>query len=182
MDKKTCKQRANDKIVDTPQMKAIREKMLQKLTARDKPASSSKTSGKLAENKPVFSSKRISKLINDKSISLDKNDNEILTLKPGMSAFTTFTPQMSVLYEKIQRRNLLNKSNSDKKLKINTKSKLQDLNIPSQILMKTQNNQEKSPRVRHQETVNENKNNIERHQNNKMDNVQKLHSQNISSK
>lgn len=174
VDKKTpCTQRANDKITDTPQMKAIREKMLQKLTARDKPsASSSKTPAKLAENKQVFSSKRLSKLTNDKLAPLDKNDNQVIT-KPQTSV-TTFTPQMSVLYEKIQRRNLLNKSNSENKLKIIAKSKQQDLNITNQILMKTQNNQEKSPRVRYQNK------NVEQGQNNKMENVQKLHSQNIS--
>lgn len=174
-DKVACKQQSSDKIVETPQMKAIREKMLQKLTARDKSSvSPSKTSVKSTENRTIFSLKRTSKVAkNDESISLDKNDNEIT---PKISVFTTFTPQMSVLYGKIQQRNL-NKSNPDKKLKINAKNKQQNLNITSQVLMKTQENQRKNTR---QEIVNQ-KNNVERYQNNKTQNAQKSHSQNISS-
>lgn len=108
-DRTFCKQQSSIKITETPQMKAIREKILKKLTAKDKSSlpSSSKTLTKLTENKTVSSLKRTSKLVkNDESLSLDKNDNEV----------TTFTPQMSALYEKIQRRNL-NKSNPDKKIK-----------------------------------------------------------------
>lgn len=173
-DKVARKQQSSDKIVETPQMKAIREKMLQKLTARDKSSVSSKTSVKSTENRTVFSLKRTSKMAkNDESISLDKNDNEIT---PKISVFTTFTPQMSVLYEKIQQRNL-NKSSPDKKLKMNAKNKQQNLNITSQVLMKTQENQRKNTR---QEIVNQ-KNNVERYQNNKTQNTQKSHSQNISS-
>lgn len=168
-DKTVCKQQSSAKIIETPQMKAIREKMLKKLTAKDKPSpSSSKTSTKLAENKTVSSSKRISRFVkNDESISRDKNDNEV----------TTFTPQMSVFYEKIQRRNL-NKSNSDKKLKINAKSKQQELNTTCQESVKIQEKQEKS--TRYQGTVNQN-NDIERCLNNKRQNVQKSYDQNISS-
>ncbi|XP_029173016.1 transcriptional protein SWT1 [Nylanderia fulva] len=177
--KTSCQQGLNNKVIDTPQMKIIREKMLQKLIAKDKPvASSSKTSAKLAENKPVSSSKRISRLTKNDESKLDKNDNEKRTVKPQASGFTTFTPQMSVLYEKIQLRNLINKSNSDKKLKINAKSKQEDLNITSQRLIKTQENREKSPRVRRQETANQNKNDVQQRQN-KIENVQKAHNQNI---
>lgn len=172
-DETVSKQQTSDKTVETPQMKAIREKMLQKLTAKNKSSLSStlsKTSAKLTENETVSSLKKTSSLVkNDESMkSLDKNDNKI----------TTFTPQMSVLYEKIQQQNL-NKSNPDKKLKMNVKSKQQDLNITSQVSMKVQENQEES--TRHQETVNRNKNNVEQCSNNKTQNAQKSHNQNISS-
>ncbi|KAM0732746.1 Transcriptional protein SWT1 [Formica fusca] len=172
-DETVSKQQTSDKTVETPQMKAIREKMLQKLTAKNKSLSStlSKTSAKLTENETVSSLKKTSRLVkNDESMkSLDKNDNKI----------TTFTPQMSVLYEKIQQQNL-NKSNPDKKLKMNVKSKQQDLNITSQVSIKVQENQEES--TRHQETVNRNKNNVEQCSNNKTQNAQKSHNQNISRK
>lgn len=171
-DETVSKQQTSDKTVETPQMKAIREKMLQKLTAKNKSLSStlSKTSAKLTENETVSSLKKTSRLVkNDESMkSLDKNDNKI----------TTFTPQMSVLYEKIQQQNL-NKSNPDKKLKMNVKSKQQDLNITSQVSIKVQENQEES--TRHQETVNRNKNNVEQCSNNKTQNAQKSLNQNISS-
>lgn len=167
-DETVSKQQSSNKIVETPQMKAIREKMLQKLIAKDKSSlSSSKTSTKLTEKKTVSSSTKISNLAKNNE-SVDKNDNEI----------TTFTPQMSVLYEKIQQRNL-NKSNPDKKCKMNAKSKQEDLNITSPVSMKIQENQEKS--TKHQETVNQNKNNIDQGSNSKTQNAQKSCSQNISS-
>lgn len=165
--KRVCKQQSSEKIIETPQMKVIREKMVQKLATKNKSSLSSKTSVKLSGNKTGFFLKKTSKLTkNDESVSLDKNDNQV----------TTFTPQMSVLYEKIQRRSL-NKSNPDKKLK-NAKNKQQDSNITSQLLAKIQENQEKS--ARNQETVNQNKNNIEQCPSNKTRNTQKSHSQNIS--
>ncbi|KAL6442894.1 hypothetical protein ACFW04_002740 [Cataglyphis niger] len=168
-DETVSKQQSSDKIVETPQMKAIREKMLQKLIAKDKSSlSSSKTSTKLIEKKTVTSSTKISNLVKNNEM-VDKNDNEI----------TTFTPQMSVLYEKIQQRNL-NKSNADKKCKINVKSKQEDLNITSPMSIKIQENQEKS--TRYQETVNQNKNNIDQGSNSKTQNAQKSYSQNISRK
>ncbi|XP_070164450.1 transcriptional protein SWT1 [Polyergus mexicanus] len=170
-DETVSKQQTSDKTKETPQMKAIREKMLQKLTAKNKSSlSSSKTSAKLTESETVSSLKKTKLVKNDESMkSLDKNDNKI----------TTFTPQMSVLYEKIQQRNL-NKSNPDKKLKMNIKSKQQDLNITNQVSMKVQENQEKS--TGHQETMNRNKNNVEQCSNNKIQNAQKSHNQNISKK
>lgn len=165
-DETVSKPQSSDKIVETPQMKAIREKMLQKQIAKSS-LSSSKTSTKLTEKKTVTSSTKISNLAKNNEM-VDKNDNEI----------TTFTPQMSVLYEKIQQRNL-NKSNPDKKCKMNAKSKQEDLNIISPVSMKIQENQEKS--TRHQETVNQNKNNIDQGSNSKTQNAQKSYSQNISS-
>lgn len=146
-------------------MKAIREKILKKMTAKDKssPSSSSKTLIKLAENKVVSSLKKTSKLVkNDELVSLDKNDNEV----------TTFTPQMSILYEKIQRRNL-NKSNLDK-FKMNTKNKQQEVNMVNQESIKIQERHTK-----YQENMNRNN---EQYRNNKKQYAQKSYSQNISSK
>ncbi|EFN66674.1 Uncharacterized protein C1orf26 [Camponotus floridanus] len=167
-DRTFCKQQSSIKITETPQMKAIREKILKKLTAKDKSSlpSSSKTLTKLTENKTVSSLKRTSKLVkNDESLSLDKNDNEV----------TTFTPQMSALYEKIQRRNL-NKSNPDKKLRMSAKSKQQELNMTNQKSIKMQENREKGTKY---QDVNHNN---EQYPNNKKQNAQKSYTQNISRK
>lgn len=167
-DRTVCKQQSSIKIVETPQMKAIREKILKKVTVKDKSSlpSSSKTLTKLIENKTVSSSKRTSKLVkNDESLSLDKNDNEV----------TTFTPQMSALYEKIQQRNS-NKSSPDKKLKMSAKSKQQELNMTNQKSIKMQENREKATKY---QDVNHNN---EQYPNNKKQNAQKSYTQNISSK
>ncbi|XP_011641920.1 transcriptional protein SWT1 isoform X1 [Pogonomyrmex barbatus] len=143
---KSISHESNDKVVETPQMKLIRAKMLQRVSAKNKSSvlSSDVLNVKLARknsSSKLKDSKSVSK--DDESVSQNKKDKE--------------TPQMRFFYEKIQwkKKNL---PISNKNLLSKQNVKQQDSNITSQKAMKTW---EKD--VRRRENIDRNKNNIECH-------------------
>ncbi|XP_012541968.1 transcriptional protein SWT1 [Monomorium pharaonis] len=146
--------RLDNKTIETPQMKTVREKVLQRSSPRNKSSSISDTldtsSLSVIDKRKISSPKdSASRLRNDKSVTAwDKNDNKV-----------TFTPQMRVLYDKIEQRNL-KKSNQNKILKEDLK-KQQNLNATDQKLKI----QEK--KMEHRESIVQNK------QHNKNQNVLK---------
>lgn len=170
-EEETSCQYSYDKVIETPQMKAIRAKALQRLGTRDKssPSSSEASCTKTVDNKKTSVLRNSSsKLSNDKSVtSRDKNDNKI-----------TFTPQMRVLYEKMEQR-ISNASNTNKTSKEDAKNKQQRINTTNQKSMKKiWEKQEKYTEFREDNT--RNKGNIKYH--NKNQNTQKLYGQNGSNK
>jgi len=171
-EKTSSRQRLYDKIVETPQMKAVRAKVQQKLSANNKPSPLSSDRGEASDPKTVGNKKKIfprnfsSKLKDDKSVTRDKNG-------------ITLTPQMQVLYEKIEQRNSnissLNKTSSREEAK---KNKEQNINITNQKSTRTWEKREKN--IEYRESISRNKHNIV--QQNKNRNVQELYGQNVSSK
>ncbi|XP_071581304.1 uncharacterized protein Swt1 [Temnothorax nylanderi] len=163
------RRRSYDKILDTPQMKALKAKVLQRLEARNKssPSSLEVSYARTVETKrrsfpPRNSS---SKLRDDTSVtSRDKNDNKVI-----------FTPQMRVLYERIEQR-ISNVSSRNKTLKEDAKNKQQSVNIANQKSTKTWEKQEKNTGDR--ESIAWDKHDIK--QRNKNQNVQESSSRNVS--
>lgn len=156
----SCGRCPYDKGVETPQMRAVRAKALQRLDAKNKSSLSETSYAKTLGNKRMISSAKssTSKLRNDKAVTFrDKNFNE------------TFTPQMRVLYEKIEQRNS-NASSSSKTPKVNAMNKQKGSNIANQKSTKTQEKQEKN--TDHRKSITRNKHDIEQHNKN----------QNVSSK
>jgi len=168
-EEKTSSRCLYDKIIETPQMKAVRAKAQQKLSAKNKssPLSSEAPYPNTVGNKKKFFPRSFSsKLKDDKSVTQDKNG-------------ITLTPQMQVLYEKIEQRNSnissLNKTSTREETK---KNKEQNINITNQKSTKTWEKREKN--IEHRESISRNKHNIV--QQNKNRNVQELYGQNVSSK
>jgi len=156
-DKTIYQQRSHGKTVETPQMKAVREKVLQRLAARNKSSLPEASYLKLSENKRIMSCSRSSstKLSDERlrsATSQDKNDNKV-----------TFTPQMRILNEKIQQRNsyLYNSSRTPKR---DVKNNKQNEDIMHQKITKIWKKQE----INTAQSDNEarNKHNIEQHCNN----------------
>lgn len=163
----------DNEIIETPQMKAIRAKALQRLSTRNKssPSSSDSSYARTVEDKKKeknFSRRNSSlKLRNDKSVtSQDKNDNKV-----------TFTSQMRVLYEKIEQR-ISNESNTSKTPKEDAKNKQQGLNTTNQKSMKKIGEKQEKNTGYREDNV-RNKGYIEQRKN---QNTQKLYQQNVSSK
>ncbi|XP_011863191.1 PREDICTED: transcriptional protein SWT1-like [Vollenhovia emeryi] len=157
-----------DRLVETPQMKALRAKMQQRLDAKNASASSSKASHAttVEHKKQSFSSRRRSfspKSRDDKSVtSRDQNDNKV-----------TCTPQMRVLYTKIEQR--ISRASLSKVTKDDTRNTQQDRNVTSQRLQRTWEKRERN--AGHQESIIRNKRDISQHDKNQ--NVQESHSQNV---
>lgn len=153
---------------DTPQMKALREKLLQRKL--EKPAIRNKSSIRNQEHNLTLPSLRKSSERTENNetnvsslkrlhseLQAEESDNIISSSRETSSVFsgysktmisldqndnrTTFTPQMRILYEKIQRNS--NTFVLDKKAKGNLKGK-QDLKFAKPTLVKTTGRQEKN--------------------------------------
>lgn len=188
-DKAVCQQQlTHNKVVsqtaelptkkkDTPQMKALRERMLErqmqksaakgKVSSVEKGSNSTLPSTKIAEEvkgvKQVIlrSSKRSpSKLVENETVLLSSSskstghDKLVSSLDQNDNKRITLTPQMRVLQEKIQQRRS-GTSNVDKE--VGAKSRQQRLQVPNEI-SEMQEKQEKS--MPNRESAGRNKNNV----------------------
>lgn len=154
---------SNNKIIETPQMKAVRAKALQRLNIGNESSPLSSEALRTAGNKGKISSKNCSSKPRSDKTSRDNNVNKV-----------TLTPQMRVLYEKIKHR----KSNASlSKTTQDSKNEEQGLNVANQKSTRTWKKQEKN--IAHRESIARNKHDIEEHKN---QNVQELHGPNVSSK
>lgn len=152
--------------METPQMKAIRAKALQRANAKNKPPSEAPCA-KTAGNKRKTSPTNLSSKSGDDELvrTRDKNDNKVI-----------FTPQMRALHEKIERRNA-NTPSLNKTPKEVPKSKEQSFNIVNQKPIKMW---EKQEHAGNRESTARNKRNIQH--NNKNRNTPESYTPNVSSK
>jgi len=161
--KETSNQGACDKIIETPQMKAVKEKALQRLNTKNKsPLLPQASCTKIVGNKTNISLKNFpSKLKDDKSVtSRAKNNNEGIQVP---------------LRGKFEQRSS-NTFSQNKPLRKDAMVKKQNQNTAYQKLIKTL--EKRNENIGHQEIITRNPCDIEQH--NKNQNVQKSCNQNSS--
>ncbi|XP_011053812.1 PREDICTED: transcriptional protein SWT1 [Acromyrmex echinatior] len=162
--KETSNQDVNHKIIETPQIKAVREKALQNINTKNKsPLLSEALYTKIAGNKTNISLKNFpSKLKDDKSvISWAKNDNEGILQVPLRG-----------------KQRSSNTFRLNKPLRKDAMVKKQNQNTADQKLTKTLEKRDEN--IGHQEIITRNAHDIEQH--NKNQNVQKSCNQNSRKK
>jgi len=163
--KQTSNQGAYDKIIETPQMKAVREKALQRLNIKNKsfPLLPQASYTKIVGNKTNISLRNFpSKLKDDKSVtSRAKNDNEGISQVP--------------LRGKFEQRSS-NTFSLNKPLRKDAMVKKQNQKTIDQKLTKTLDKRDEN--IRHQEIMIRNAHDIEQRKRNQT--VQKSRNQNSS--
>jgi len=132
----TGQRQSQNKIVGTPPSKDIQETEYQKVA---------KNKSLLVSKNSYVKSRNDKRILSAKSSSL-KTINNNTSLHKNNTGTMTFTPQMRVLHEKLQLRNL-NTSNLNKRTKTNIESKQQNLNISNQMSKKMQEKKEEQRNI-----------------------------------